>query len=233
MTFLIAALFFAPLEWFFEYRENKPGIYLTKPLVMIFLLAWLWVSVDVPTAMLDFDASAIMWFILGLSFCLGGDVFLMFQERFFLLGLIMFLLGHFFYIVGFEHVIPPSGSEVASLMIAVVLVLLSGWVYVRLASGMRKSGMERMRIPVLIYSIVISLMLYSALLTLFDPNWEPLSAIFVSVGASLFLISDIMNAWLRFVRPLKGYRVWIMSTYHLAQIGITVGVTLHFSSLIV
>jgi hypothetical protein len=71
-------------------------------------------------------------------------------------------------------------------------------------------------------------MLYSALLSLFDENWTMLPAVIVSVGAILFLISDIMNAWVRFVGPIKNHRLWIMSTYHLAQVGITFGATLHF-----
>lgn len=232
MTFLlIAALVFAALEWYFEYKKNKLGIYLTKPTVMLLLLTWLWLYAGVPDLMLGFETSSILWFVLGLVFCLGGDVFLMLPERFFLPGLISFLLGHFFYIVGFEQIVPPAGSETVALVIAVVLVLVAGWIYVRLATGMRETGREKMRIPVLIYTITISLMLYSALLTLFDSDWDLTSAIFASVGASLFLISDIMNAWVRFVGPIKNHRVWIMSTYHLAQLGITVGAGLYFAHL--
>jgi uncharacterized membrane protein YhhN len=226
--FLVAALVFAGLEWYFEYKKNRRGIYLTKPPVMLLLMAWMWLYADLPTMLLGIQTSTIVWFFLGLVFCLGGDIFLMLPERFFLPGLIAFLLGHFFYIVGFEEIAPPAGSEIAALIIAVVLVLVSGWIYTRLAVGMRETGRERMRIPVLIYTITISLMLYSALMTLFDSNWDLTSALLVSMGALLFLISDIMNAWVRFVGPIKEHRVWIMSTYHLAQLGITVGAALHF-----
>jgi uncharacterized membrane protein YhhN len=180
--------------------------------------------------MLDLYASGIMWFIFGLLFCLGGDVFLMLPERFFLPGLISFLLGHLFYIIGFRRVLPPEGSMVYVLLIAVALILIAGWVYAQLSRGMRKSGKSRMRIPVLIYTIVISFMLYSAFLSFFDYRWSLINAILVSVGALLFMISDIMNAWVRFVGPIQEHRLWIMSTYHLAQICIAVGAALHFLS---
>jgi alkenylglycerophosphocholine hydrolase len=230
MILLIVALILAPLEWFFEYKKNRLGIYLTKPTVMLLLIAWILTDADVPTLMLGVNTSSILWFILGLFICFWGDIFLMLPgERLFLPGLISFLLGHFFYIIGFYHVIPPAGSAIVALVIAIILVLVSGWVYVRLANGMQESGKTGMRIPVLIYTIVIAFMLYSAVLSLFDENWLSLPASFVSVGALLFMISDIMNAWVRFVGPIKNHRVWIMSTYHLAQFGIALGATLHFA----
>ena len=154
---LIAALVFAVLEWFFEHRENKLGIYLTKPTMMLLLIAWVWFYADVPALMVESDTYVIIWFVFGLLFCLGGDIFLMLPERF-LPGLVSFLIGHICYIVGLGMPVPPSGSETAGLVIAVLLIMVSGWVYVRLVKGMRDSGKERMRIPVLIYTIVITLM---------------------------------------------------------------------------
>jgi len=228
---LIGALIFAVLEWFFEYKKNKLGIYLTKPTVMLLIIAWTWLFAEVPALMSGFNTSAVIWFIFGLFFCLVGDVFLMLPERFFLPGLIMFLLGHICYIIGFGMPIPSPGSEVAAIIIGIILVIVAGWIYVRLASGMRDSGKERMRIPVLFYTIVIVLMLFSALMTLFYREWNMLPSILVSVGAFLFLVSDIMNAWVRFIALIPNYRVWIMSTYHLAQMCLAVGAALHFSNL--
>ena len=229
---LITAFVFAVLEWFFEYKKNKLGIYLTKPTMMILLIIWLWFSVDVPYLLSDNSSSSIIWFILGLIFCLGGDVFLMMPERFFLPGLVSFLLGHISYIIGFGVSIPTSASKITAMVIAFLLIIVSWWIYFRLKSGMETSGKERMRIPVLIYTIVISLMLFSALMTLFNPEWEFLPSILVSIGAFLFLISDIMNAWVRFVSLLPNYRLWIMSTYHFAQICIAIGVSRHFSNIV-
>ena len=89
-----------------------------------------------------------------------------------------------------------------------------------------------MRIPVLFYTVVIVIMLFSALMTLFNADWNLISSILVSIGAVLFFVSDVMNAWVRFVARIPNHRLWIMSTYHLAQLCIAVGVALHFSGYI-
>lgn len=229
---LIAALIFAFFEWYFEYKKNKAGIYLTKPIVMLLLVAWVWFFADVPLLMTGVQTSAVIWFIFGLLFCLGGDIFLMLSERFFLPGLISFLVGHICYIIGFGMPIPPPGSETAAILIAILLVFVAGWIYVQLASGMSTAGKGRMRIPVLFYSIVITVMLFSAAMTLFDNQWHIISSVLVTLGALSFFISDIMNAWVRFVSLIPNHRLWIMSTYHLAQGCIAVGSALHFSGLV-
>jgi alkylglycerol monooxygenase len=228
---LIACLIFAVLEWFFEFKKIKIGIYLTKPTMMILLIIWVWFYADIPQLLTGIESSSVIWFFIGLIFCLGGDVFLMFSDRLFLPGLISFLLGHICYIVGFGMPIPTPGNEIAAILIAVVLLFLAGWVYVRLAAGMQVSGKKRMRIPVLFYTVVITMMVFLALMTLFNDDWKLYSSILVSVGAVLFLVSDIMNAWVRFVEQIPNQRLWIMSTYHLAQLCIAVGAALHFSGL--
>jgi uncharacterized membrane protein YhhN len=177
------------------------------------------------------ESSSVIWFIIGLTFCLLGDIFLMFPDGYFIPGLISFLMGHISYIVGFGIPISTPGKEMAAILIAVDLMLLAGWAYIRLAAGMQASGKKRMRIPVLFYTVVITIMVFSALMTLFNDDWNLFSSILVSVGAVLFLVSDIMNAWVRFVDRIPKHRLWIMSTYHLAQICIAVGAALHFSGL--
>jgi len=53
-------------------------------------------------------------------------------------------------------------------------------------------------------------------------------ALLVSCGAVLFLASDGMLAWNRFVAPFPHVRLHIMYTYHLGQFGIMIGAALHF-----
>ena len=75
-------------------------------------------------------------------------------------------------------------------------------------------------IPVAIYGLVLSVMLVSALATLFRPEWTPVRRGMVIAGASLFFASDTMLAWNRFAAPLPQGRLWVMITYHLGQIGL-------------
>ncbi len=225
MTLLLVVFILAALEWVAEYKENQRGIYLTKPAMMVALIAWTLTYSGVLTGESVFP---LMWFVIGLVFCLAGDVFLMLPERFFLPGLVAFLLGHVSYIIGFGCVLPPQGAYLPGAAIAFLLTVLGVGIYRKLSLGMSASGNERMRGPVLLYSIVISLMLYSALTRGLGGAWGTASAIWVGAGAALFYLSDILNAWRRFVGPFPNARVMVMMTYHLGQIGLAVGAVLRW-----
>jgi uncharacterized membrane protein YhhN len=97
----------------------------------------------------------------------------------------------------------------------------------RLVAGVRTTQ-PRLALPVIIYSTVITLMLLSALLTLFRPEWKSAPAYLVSLGAFLFYLSDIILAWNRFVAPIKNSRMLNIGLYHLGQIAIVVGVVMQF-----
>jgi uncharacterized membrane protein YhhN len=81
----------------------------------------------------------------------------------------------------------------------------------------------------LIYGMVISIMLLSALLTLYNKEWGTLAAGLVAAGASLFFFSDVILAWNKFVSPIKNGRVVNVILYHLGQISLAVGVILQFT----
>jgi uncharacterized membrane protein YhhN len=152
----------------------------------------------------------------------------MLPERFFLPGLVAFLTGHIAYLLAFGSLVPPQRETSAWILLIVAgLTWVGVLVYIRLARGMRASGNDRMRLPVAGYTAVISLMAYSALLRLFDPAWGLTPALWVSAGAILFLVSDILNAWARFVGGIRNHRFKVMSTYHLAQIALAMGWVLH------
>lgn len=227
-TLISLPLLFAVLEWYGEYKESRKIIYISKPLVIITLLFWMSIQIDFSRLFSDYDLFPILWFVIGMISCLIGDVFLIFDVRFFIPGLFAFLIGHLFYIVGLGRITPPKQNLLPGLLMLGMILIVSITVYLKLTKGIKESGKERMRFPVLVYSVVISLMLFSAMLTLMDTNWSYISALFVSFGALLFYVSDILNAWVRFISPLSFGRVKIMMTYHLAQIAIGIGVVLHF-----
>jgi uncharacterized membrane protein YhhN len=58
---------------------------------------------------------------------------------------------------------------------------------------------------------VISVMLATALAT---------GNVLAGLGAALFVASDAMIAWNRFVRPFRAADLGIMVTYHLGQAGL-------------
>jgi len=219
MNFLIILAFiFAALESLALWKGWHRLEYVVKPAVMICLLIWL-----VATAGLK---GALLWFGIGIIFSLVGDIFLLFIDRFFMFGLIAFLLGHIAYLVGFNIPFPQS-LGVWAFGIAIVIGLSAVRLIRRIVDGVR-SKQQRLVVPVIVYSTVITLMLLSALLTLFRPEWYSTPAYLVSLGAFLFYLSDIILAWNRFVSPIKNSRILNIGIYHLAQIAIVVGVAMQF-----
>ena len=61
----------------------------------------------------------------------------------------------------------------------------------RIVGALRAKGQNKLVIPIVIYGTVISVMLYAAMSTIYDPAWKASAALFVSVGAFLFCASDV------------------------------------------
>lgn len=217
-TFLWIAPIFAMLDWIAVEKRWKLLEYVVKPGTMVVLLAWLWQN--------GAFSGWMVWFVFGVVFSLAGDVFLMLPSDQFVAGLVAFLLAHVAYIVGFSSALPSLG--LLSLLAPVFLGLYCWQFYMKLAAGLEARGKESLKAPVLVYAIVICLMVFSALLTLTREEWKMLPAWLCSAGAVLFLLSDSMLAWDRFVKPLTHARLRVMVTYHLGQFGIVLGAALHF-----
>jgi uncharacterized membrane protein YhhN len=79
-----------------------------------------------------------------------------------------------------------------------------------------------------VYTIVISVMLFSAMLTLLGEKWISTQALTVCAGAALFFLSDAILAWNKFVSPIRYGRLMNMVSYHLGQLLIALGAAQHF-----
>jgi uncharacterized membrane protein YhhN len=221
MNFLIILAFiFAGLEFLALWKGWRKLEFVAKPAVMVCLFIWL-----IATTGLQ---GALFWFGIGILFSLAGDIALLFINRFFMLGLIAFLLAHIAYLIGFNTPFPQS-LGVWAFGMAIVIGLSAMRLLRRIVVGVRNTQ-KRLVVPVIIYSAVITLVLLSALLTLFRPDWNSGPAYLVSLGAFLFYLSDIILAWNRFVSPIKNSRMLNIGLYHLAQIAIVVGVAMQFGN---
>ena len=216
MIYLIAALIFAALTALATWKKNRGLEFIAKPAVMVLLLLYLWTSAGLN--------GALLWFALGMFFSLIGDVLLLWLDRMFLFGLISFLLAQIAYLVGFNS--PPSEVSLWGLAMAVIVALGSARVLRRILSALAEKGNTRMRIPIVVYGLVITLMLLSAMLKLTDPTWGAGASLLVALGAFLFYLSDIVLAWLKFVTPIQNGRVINIGLYHLGQICIAAGVVM-------
>lgn len=214
---IIIVLVFAVLDWIATEKKWKPLEYVAKPTTVVALLLWIWLGAGFGGPML--------WFTVGLIFCLAGDVILMLPPKIFIFGLLAFLVGQVCYVIGFSTSAPFL--NLWGVFLVIVLGIYVGWLYPRVAASLSEKGMTGLKIPVLIYSIVISLMVYSALMTFTRPGWPVAAALSASIGAVLFYISDSTLAWDRFVNPLPHARLRTMIFYHLGLIGIILGAILH------
>jgi uncharacterized membrane protein YhhN len=219
LIWLLIAAVLAVLNWVAVEKKWKRINYLSMPGIMLALLLWL-----ISAAGIRFPVAA---FALGLVFSLVGDVLLMIPNGPFLGGLVAFLLALISYIIGFNTT-PPPFSLFAMLM-AVAVGLAARRIYTRLDQALLQKGQARMRLPVLIYAMAMSLMLLSAFLTGLKEEWGAIPALLASLGALLFFTSDTMLAWDRFVEPLTHRDLKVKVTYHLGQFALIAGVALNYA----
>jgi uncharacterized membrane protein YhhN len=219
ILFLIAALICTGLE-VVALQKNLPRLeFVAKPAVMVALFLWLWTSVGLK--------GALLWFGLGVLFSLVGDVLLMISlDRFFLAGLVAFLFAHAAYIIGFNTPIPALSAW--SLLLAVIIGINGVRVLRRILAPLAAQGESHLRIPLLMYGMVISIMLLSAMLKLTDISWNAFAALLVGIGAFLFYMSDVILAWMKFIAPVQHGRLYNMLSYHLGQVALIAGVVLQF-----
>ena len=216
----VPALVLAAVDWTATVKQRICFRYISKPLVIFALLTWLLLSGA--TA----HGAQTVWFAAGLAFSLLGDVFLLLPRNYFLAGLASFLVAHLAYIITFSQTSPPLTAP--TLILSLVVVAWASFYYTRIRKGLAKTmGARRLPLAILLYSLVITWMLLSALLTLFRPGWRLLAAVLIAVGGLLFFISDSILAYDRFVRPLRRARLLVIITYHLGQTALTAGMLLH------
>lgn len=217
--FLLAAFVFAALEALALWKNIPRLEYIAKPAVMIALFFWLWTSTGL--------SGALLWFGLGILLSLLGDVLLMISlDRLFLAGLISFLLAHVAYVIGFNSPLPALSAW--GFLLALMIGIGGVRILRRIVAPLHTQGQAGLRIPILIYGLVISLMLLSAMLKLTDVSWQAGAALLVALGAFLFYISDIILAWLKFIAPIKHGRIYNILAYHLGQIALIAGVVMQF-----
>jgi alkenylglycerophosphocholine/alkenylglycerophosphoethanolamine hydrolase len=216
---LILAFIFAVLEAVALLKNIQRLGYIAKPAVMVCLFLWLYLSTGLQ--------NNVLWFGVGILFSLAGDVLLMISlDRLFLFGLIAFLIAHVAYITGFRAELGTINAW-SLLLLAIIAINVSRLIR-RITAAMRAKGQNRLVVPVTIYGIVLSLMLYAAISTLYNPAWKASASLFASTGALLFCTSDVILAWNKFVSPIRNGRALNIGLYHLGQIGLIAGVIFRF-----
>jgi len=211
-SFAFAIVFFA--ELIAVTTNLKELRFITKPLITISLMLFVYFTIKRKSRFTN-------KIITGLFFSLMGDVFLMFphvDEIYFMLGLGSFLIAHLFYIAAF-YLDSTNKIEVEKRYVLPIFLVFgfSCMAYYLLL----RPHLGSMNIPVLIYSFTITLMAIMAALRYGKTNTK--SFAWVLVGAILFMISDSILAYNKFVERVEIGDLLIMATYMLAQFFIAMG----------
>lgn len=181
--------------------------WIAKPLATLLIAAIVWRADAAPPGY----RRAIL---LGMAFSCIGDIALMLPFDAFVPGLIAFLLAHVCYIVAFR-----AGFRAGRglLLAAALLAVFAG---INLA-GLWPLLPNDLRIPVVVYVVVLALMATLALARAWTNNAAtpsaPTSARWAAIGAVLFVISDSVLAWDRFGGGLPAATLCVLSTYYAAQ----------------
>ena len=154
----------------------------------------------------------------GLFFSWAGDILLEIPESYgdlFIPGLVSFLLAHVMYLMVFFST--PGRSVIIKKPFLLLPVLIYGavlvyWLY---------NDLNGMRVPVILYAIVILTMLSGSINRLEKVNRS--SYWLVLAGAVLFVISDSLIAVNKFSYHIEYSRIWVMATYISAQYLIITG----------
>jgi len=186
-----------------QFAGNRKQIYIFKPLSTTLVIIIAVLSFFVPD---KYNLNYTLVIILGLIFSFGGDIALMFKsKRAFMIGLVLFLIAHVVYSIVFTVY---SGFVKGDLISAVALIFLAIIIYFYL-----HPGLEKMKVPVLFYILVISFMMNRAISTSSGKFFSDTQAFLISVGAGLFYMSDLILAINKFRKPFKYHRISLAFYY--------------------
>jgi uncharacterized membrane protein YhhN len=152
--------------------------------------------------------------VAALIFSWIGDTLLLFvfkDAMYFIAGLVAFLIAHIFYIILFTKELKRANGkiELGKAGLLLIAIYLIGLLLILIPH------LGDLTIPVIIYAVVISTMLYMAyLLSIHLP--KPAS-IYLLTGAISFIVSDSILAFNKFYQPLPMSGFLIMATYLYAQ----------------
>ncbi|MBI4260252.1 MAG: lysoplasmalogenase [Actinobacteria bacterium] len=201
----------AAADWVAVSRGSRRLEAVAKPATVLVLIA----------AAAAFRGEAVTWqwgWTLGaLAASLAGDVLLLPQRDRFLAGLGAFLLAHLCYVAAFNATPPPWEVFLPGL---VVFGAVGGSVVAAVRRSLATEVGRSFVPPIAVYAVAISLMAASAVATMGRPGFPTRAALAAAAGALLFVASDGLLAWNRFVRLGSGGRVAVMVLYHLGQAGL-------------
>ncbi|MGB9893519.1 MAG: lysoplasmalogenase [Candidatus Saccharicenans sp.] len=205
-AFVISILVSAGAAIAAEARNQKFLSYFFRPFTIILMLGLLFEARP-----WSFYRNTIM---IGLGFCLLGEMMMMLRKKKFLIGLTFFLVALLVFSAAFFSRLSSNFWKwpVIPLVLLATVILYLIW-----------PNLRRIKVPVVFYFMALLTM---TRLALEFPHQIPgdYRAWLTATGGFLFLLSDALLALNRFYRPFRQAQIFILSSFYLALLLITLSV---------
>lgn len=208
IIFTVALLCFLPFYIRTEYIWPAKKYFYTKIISSLLFVSTGVSALAVTQTPLSYSAFIVAALVLGLI----GDAFLVYDKnpKFFMLGLVTFLLGQILYGTTFLSV---NGFMWYDIIIYIVMLTLVFVIYPK-----TNIDLGEMKKPVLLYYMIILYMFTMAVSSIYKDGFNTITTIFVAVGATLFLTSDVILTFHLFDKNAhKSLKAWVLVTYYIAQ----------------
>lgn len=224
--YTVAVFFAFLLDWLaVALGWNRLKLF-TKPLAMLLVILWTLTSFNFT---LDLFVGLL---VLAQVFGVMGDIFLLFPKQWFLIGLASFLTGHITYIALLFLILTESNAKGLAREFSLWMFLLGGSILVLLMAFFYKylspnligqKAKQKIWIAGQFYMFTLSGFMLLSCITAFLMTGETLTRFLLSLGGILFLMSDFMLVYDKFVRRIQLGQLWVRITYHLAQFSLAWG----------
>ena len=202
LAILLAAILLLVLLVYEKREEEKPRLIPKTILSCLFVLAAFLQHSSIP--------SYGKFILIGLIFCLAGDVCLALPgDKIFRAGLVAFLIGHIFYVIGFTYLVPVSHWILPRAILF--------WVFSLLVFVWLRPHLKAMLVPVAVYILVITAMTSGAWAVFSGSSFSVGGRGLILLGAWLFYVSDIFVARNQFIKGAFINRLIGLPLYYAGQ----------------
>lgn len=160
----------------------------------------------------DFSLYAV-FILLGLMFSLAGDYFLIYIEsdiKKYTTGILCFSMTHLLFLIS---MLTAGGFFLPNLFVSIIIYGLLLYY-----ANKKKIDFGEVKYPLYAYSLLIVLMTVKALSMMYFSPYDMQSRIFMALGATLFISSDIFLAAYQYMNGSYKFRILNSITYFTAQL---------------
>lgn len=198
--FLAAAIILSGLGYLFISESDFPALkWILKPGTILLIIVY-------AVSLAKVKRSYRNLIIAGLMASAVGDCMLLKPGNpWFLWGLGSFLIAHLLYISAF---LSRQRFSFHHILYLIPLTIYGYWILEHLHEGILLHHTTQLWAPVVVYVLVISAMLWTAIVS---------RNLFASIGALCFVFSDSLLAWNMFIESVTWVDYGVMISYYLAQ----------------